>query len=118
MEADMTAALVGCVGGLGGLLTAIATYIKSKADNAEIRNDRATTAAARDADSQKLHDDVEKLKFQVDAHKNSITLLFTKSDDMAQAVNSLTTQFAVMDNKLDQLIKSVDDLKKVRRGRK
>ena len=115
---ELTAAIIAVVTGLGGLITAITAYVRSKTETETIRNERDETKVIRDQDSIKTHDAIEKLKFQVDANKNSIALLFTKSDDMSQAVNALTTQFAVMDNKLDQLIKSVDDLKKARRCRK
>ena len=114
---ELTTAIIACVTGLGGFITAITAYVRSKTETETIRSEREQTKVIRDQDSLKTHDDIEKLKFQVDANKNSITLLFTKSDDMSQAVNALTTQFAVMDSKLDQLIKSVDDLKK-RRTRK
>lgn len=102
---DLIAAIV-------SLLVAITGLIKNQSDIRKINVNRNETASARNADSQNLHDDVERLKFHVDANKQNIGLLFTKSDDMANAVSSLTTQVAVMDSKLDQLIESVNDLKK------
>lgn len=115
---ELTTAIIACVTGLGGFITAITAYIRSKTETDTIRTERDETKVIRDQDSLKMHDAIEKLKFQADANKNSIALLFTKSDAMSQAVNVLTTQFAVMDSKLDQLINSVDELKKARRGRK
>lgn len=115
---ELTTAIIAVVTGIGGLITAITAYVRSKTETETIRNERDETKVIRDQDSLQMHDAIEKLKFQVDANKNNITLLFTKSDDMSQAVNALTTQFAVMDNKLDQLIKLVDDLNKSRRCRK
>lgn len=114
---ELTTAIIACVTGLGGFITAITAYIRSKTETETIRNERDETKVIRDQDSLKMHDAIEKLKFQVQANKDSIGLLFTKSDDLTSAVNLLTTNVAVMRQKIDQVLDAVTDLKK-RRSRK
>ena len=114
---ELIAAVVGVVSGLGGLITAVTAWVQNKTENETIRNEREQTKVIRDQDSLAMHDAIEKLKFQVQANKDSIGLLFTKSDDLANAVNLLTTNVAVMGQKIDQVLDAVTDLKK-RRSRK
>ena len=108
---ELTTAIIACVTGLGGFITAITAYIRSRTETETIRNERDETKVIRDQDSLKMHDDIEKLKFRVQANKDSIGLLFTKNDDLTTAVNSLTTNVAVMGQKLDQVLNALVELK-------
>ena len=58
-----------------------------------------------------MHDAIEKLKFQVDANKNNIGLLFEKSNDAAQAIGQLNTQLAVVLERLDTVIDTLKEIK-------
>ena len=85
------------------ILGAIATYIKSRADISSIRDERATTAQARDKDSQELHDKVEKCVWDI-AHLNNSQLHTDQVlDDLRQQIGILNTSIATMSTKLDNV---------------
>lgn len=108
---ELTTAIIACVTGLGGFITAITAYVRSKTETETIRNERDETKVIRDQDSLQMHDAIEKLKFQVDANKNNIGLLFEKSNDAAQAINQLNTQLAVVLERLDTVIDTLKEIK-------
>lgn len=113
---ELSAAIVACVTGLGGLVTAITAWVQSKTEMTTLRSEREQTKVVRDQDSLKTHDDIEKLKFQVDANKNNIGLLFEKSADAVSAIGALNTQLAVVLTRLDTVTDLLKDIRDSRRG--
>lgn len=114
---EFTTAVIACVTGLGGLITAITAWVQSKTEMTTLRDEREQTKVIRDQDSLKMHDDIEKLKFRVQANKDSIGLLFEKSNDAAQAISQLNTQLAVVLERLDTVIDTLKEIKG-KKGRK
>lgn len=111
MTPTLTAAIVAFITGLGGLVTALTIYVKTKTDNEKIRAERAETCRQRDNDSQELHDAVLKLQFQSTANKDNIQLLFDLNKDNTNAINTLNTQIATVLTKIDTIIDTLNEIK-------
>lgn len=108
---EFIAAVIAVLTGFAGLLTAIALYIKSRAESASIREERKATKAIRDEDSSKMHDDILKLQFQVDQDKNNIGLLFQQLADNNKQVAVLNQQLTEVLVKMDNVITTLKELK-------
>lgn len=108
---EFVAAVIAVLMALASVLTAIAVYIKSKADVSAIREERKATKTVRDDDSQKMHDDILKLQFQVDQDKNNIGLLFQQMADNNKQVAVLNKQLAEVLVKMDNVIITLKELK-------
>lgn len=93
------------------ILGAIATYIKSRADISSIRDERATTAQARDKDSQELHDKVEKCVWDIAHLTNNQVHTDQVLDDLRQQISVLNTSLATVSTKLDTLTEAIKELK-------
>lgn len=98
MTTELWAALIGAA---VLVLTNVAALLKVWADNAKIKNDRADTKAARDRDSEELHDqclrntmDIEKLK---DENAKRDTIL----ESLRCNVNELNTNLLLLSQKLE-----------------
>ena len=116
MTPAIIAAIVGCLSGLAGLIAAVTLYVKAKteterikAETERIKVEREKTARDRNEDSDKLHDAVLKLQFEVSQHKGDIKLLFDKADD---------TQLATVLTKMDNVITALGELKEELKDRK
>ena len=108
---EIIAAVVSILMGVSGVLTAIAVYIKSRADVSAIREERKTTKSLRDEDSQKMHDDIIKLQFQSQQNKDNIGLLFQQMADSNKQVAVLNKQLAEVLVKMDNVITTLKELK-------
>ena len=97
--------------GISAVLTAIAVYIKSKAEVGAIRDERNVTKAQRDEDSQRMHDDILKLQFQSRQDKDDIGLLFTQVADSNKQIALLTRQLSEVLVKMDSVIDTLKELK-------
>lgn len=86
---------------LGGLYL----YFKFKS----IENDRNTTKVNRDNDSQVIHDDILKLKFDVTNLKGSVNLHDTLLSDFSKQINILSTNIAILTEKIDNLNNIIKD---------
>ena len=73
MDPTITALIVAATSLLGNL----GILAKVAADKVKLTTDRAATAAARDKDSQELHDKVLQLEFKSGQAKENIGLLFS-----------------------------------------
>jgi TolA-binding protein len=108
---EIIAAVVSVFMGLSGVLTAIAVYIKSRADVSAIREERKATKTFRDDDSQKMHDDIIKLQFQSQQNKDNIGLLFQQMADSNKQISVLNQQLAQVLVKMDNVILTLKELK-------
>lgn len=108
---EVIAAVIAIFSGVASVLAAIAVYIKSRAEASSIREERRVTKAMRDEDSQKMHDDILKLQFQVDQDKNNIGLLFQQMADNNKQVAVLNKQLAEVLVKMDNVITTLKELK-------
>ena len=108
---EIIAAVVSVFMGLSGVLTAIAVYIKSRADVSAIREERKATKTLRDDDSQNMHDDIIKLQFQSQQNKDNIGLLFNQVADSNKQISVLNQQLAQVLVKMDNVILTLKELK-------
>lgn len=108
MDPTITALIVAATSLVGNL----ALLVKVVTDKIKLTNDRATTAAARDKDSQVLHDKVLQLEFNAGQAKDNIGLLFTKVEDSNKQISLLNTQVAQVLTKMDSVIDGLFELKK------
>lgn len=92
-------------------LVAITGWLKAHSDIKAINSDRDNVKSIRDADSQKLHDDVLKLQFQATESKDNIKLLFDLNKDNTSAINTLNTQLATVLTKIDTIISTLNEIK-------
>ena len=108
---EFVAAVIAVLTGVAGVLTAIALYIKSKADVGSIRKERIETKAQRDEDSQKMHDDILKLQFQSRENKDDIGLLFQQVADSNKQIALMNQQLTQVLVKMDNVITTLRELK-------
>ena len=108
---EFIAAIIGVISGFGALLTAIALFIKSRAEVGSIREERKATKALRDEDSQKMHDDILKLQFQESQNRDNIGLLFQQVADSNKQIALMNQQLTQVLTKMDNVIESIRELK-------
>lgn len=108
---EFVAAVIAVLTGFAGLLTAIALYIKSRAECSSIRDERKATKTLRDEDSQKMHDDILKLQFQSRENKDDIGLLFQQMADNNKQIAIMNQQLSSVLVKMDNVIDTLKELK-------
>lgn len=108
MDPTITALVVAATSLLGNL----GILAKVTADKVKLTTDRAATAAARDKDSQELHDKVLQLEFKSGQDKENIGLLFSQVADSSKQISLLNTQLAQVLTKMDSVIETLAELKK------
>ena len=108
---EFVAAVIAVLTGFAGLLTAIALYIKSRAECCSIREERKATKAMRDDDSMKMHDDILKLQFQEQQNKDNIGLLFQQVADSNKQIALMNQQLTQVLVKMDNVITTLQELK-------
>lgn len=108
---EIIAAVVSVFMGVSGVLTAIAVYIKSRADVSAIRDERKATKTLRDEDSQKMHDDILKLQFQESQNRDNIGLLFQQVADSNKQIALMNQQLTQVLVKMDNVITTLKELK-------
>ena len=77
----------------------------------DIKKDREETKLQRDADSQNLHDMVQKNTWEINNLKMETSHRDTIIDDLRQQVNELNVNLAVVSQKLDALVEAIRELK-------
>ena len=77
----------------------------------DIKKDREETKIQRDADSQNLHDMVQKNTWEINNLKMETAHRDTIIDDLRQQVNELNINLAVVSQKLDALVEAIRELK-------
>lgn len=108
---EIIAAVVSVFMGVSAVLTAIAVYIKSRADVSAIRDERKATKTLRDEDSQKMHDDIIKLQFVSQQNKDNIGLLFQQVADSNKQIALMNQQLTQVLVKMDNVITTLKELK-------
>lgn len=108
MTTELWAALIGAI---VLLLTNTAAAIKMWTEIAKTKADRALVGARRDSDSQKLHDDVQKLTWENSRLKEDIAFVRNGLDDHQMQLSVLNTELAKVSTKLDSALDILHDLK-------
>lgn len=83
------------------LLIVVLFYIK-------IKNDRAKTKVERDNDSQKMHDDVLKLKFEVTELKGIVNLHRDKLDSIDKQLNIVNQELVKLNLTVEHLANALE----------
>ena len=99
------------IGALVLLLTNTAGLVKVWSDNTKTKADRAKVAQARDADSQDLHDKVQKAAWEIDAIKADNGHRQQVMEQLQTQINALNTTLATTNVKLDTLCDAIKELK-------
>lgn len=105
MDLTLTAAII-------GFILAATALVKQITDNLKLKAAREETAKLRDADSQRLHDDVLKHTMQIAQLRDTIALHNTVMTDMQQAMSELNVNCAKLSVVVEQLADTVKELKK------
>jgi predicted nuclease with TOPRIM domain len=112
MTTELWAALIGAV---VLLLTNTAAAIKLWAEVQKTKADRAEVGAKRDADSQALHDTVQKLTWENARLKEDTQFMKSGLDDHQMQLSVLNTELAKVSTKLDSALDILHDLKEGQR---
>lgn len=105
------------IGALALLATNTAGLVKVWMDNAKTKSDRIRTAQVRDADSQDLHDKVQKAVWEIDAIKADNGHRQQVMEQLQTQINALNTTLATTNVKLDTLCDAIKELKGGRKKR-
>ena len=105
MTTELWAALIG----------AVVLLITNTAGLIKVIADRRSTKIDRDADSQKLHDDVQKIKWENSRLKEDLAMTRTTLDDHQLQLTTMTTELAKVATKLDSALEILHDLKDSRK---
>ena len=100
------------IGAIVAFLLALTTLVKVITDKIKLNNERAATKAARDADSQELHDKVLKLEFVTTALKDNQALNATAIDDLRDQTATLNVNVVKLDMNIANLTEAIKELKK------
>jgi hypothetical protein len=93
------------------LVTNLAGLIKLWGDLAKQKADRADTKAARDKDSQELHDKVLKHDFAISQLKDAQSLQATVVDDLRDQCSALNANIVKLDTNVANLTEAIKELK-------
>lgn len=108
MTGEQIAAVVGavvlCLGNL-------AAWLKTASDVAKQKADRLLTKETRDADSQALHDAVQKAVWDIQLLKDNAQHRDTLIEDLQKQINALNSTLAVTNVQLNTLVEAIKDLK-------
>ena len=108
MTGEQIAAVVGavvlCLGNL-------AAWLKTASDVAKQKADRLLTKQNRDADSQELHDDVQKAVWDIKLLKDNAQHRDTLIEDLQKQINALNSTLAVTNTQLHTLVDAIRELK-------
>lgn len=108
MTGEQIAAVVGavvlCLGNL-------AAWLKTASDVAKQKADRLLTKETRDADSQELHDAVQKAVWDIQLLKDNAQHRDTLIEDLQKQINALNSTLAVTNVQLNTLVEAIKDLK-------
>lgn len=108
MTGEQIAAVVGavvlCLGNL-------AAWLKTASDVAKQKADRLLTKETRDADSQELHDAVQKAVWDIQLLKDNAQHRDTLIEDLQKQINALNSTLAVTNTQLHTLVDVIKDLK-------
>ena len=107
----MTAAIIGVITGLGGLIAAITAWVKAKTETERIRAERAETCKSRDEDSQRMHDELIRLTCKSEEQEKNIKVLFEQSIKNSNDISELGKQHAEVMVQLKNILETLKEIK-------
>lgn len=104
MDMEMGAALL-------ALVIALTNWIKGQTDVSKIKSDRAETKAVRDADSQRMHDELIRMQCEQKNQSDNIKVLFEKSVDNSKQITELTSQLREVIVQMKLILDTLKEIK-------
>jgi hypothetical protein len=104
----------GLIGAVILLLTNTAAAVKLWGEVQKTKADRALVGARRDADSQELHDTVQKLTWENARLKEDVQFMKSGLDDHQMQLSVLNTELAKVSTKLDSALEILRDQKEAK----
>ena len=108
----ITAAIIGLITGVGGLVTALTVYVKAKSETEKIRQERLATSQSRDNDSQELHDAVQRNMWDIQQLKDGADHRDKLIEDLQKQINTLNSTLAVTNVQLTSLVDVIKEMKR------
>lgn len=111
MTPQLIAAIVACLMGIAGLVGAITAWVKAKTSTEQIRAERLRTKESRDSEAKELRDQILKNTWEINQLKDNAKHNETLIDDLRAQVASVNTEVAKALVKLDEIARSILELK-------
>lgn len=118
MDAQLTVAIIACLGALTTLAGAVTLYVKQKTENAkrksqieEIVTDREKVARERDERERLLRDALQKAEWEIVRLKEQQSLLDTKMTEQSKVSGLLNVEIVKLGTKLDQVLDTLKEMK-------
>ncbi len=125
MDAQLTVAIIACLGALTTLAGAVTLYVKQKTENAkrksqieEIVTDREKVARERDERERLLRDALQKAEWEIVRLKEQQSLLDTKMTEQSKVSGILNVEIVKMGTKLDQVLETLKEMKEEKKEEK
>lgn len=107
----LTATIVACISGFGGLGTAVTAWVKSKAEVEKVRAERVITGKQRDEDAQKMHDDMIRMQCKQAEFESNQKILFEQSIKHGNDISELSKQHAEVMVTLKNILETLKEIK-------
>lgn len=118
MDAQLTVAIIACLGALTTLAGAVTLYVKQKTENekrknqiAEIVADREKVARERDERERLIRDSLQKAEWEIVRLKEQQTLLDAKVTEQSKVSGLLNVEIVKLGTKLDQVLDTLKEMK-------
>lgn len=125
MDAQLTVAIIACLGALTTLAGAVTLYVKQKTENekrkaqiAEIVADREKVARERDERERLIRDNLQKAEWEIVRLKEQQSLLDTKMTEQSKVSGILNVEIVKMGTKLDQVLETLKEMKEEKKEEK
>lgn len=111
MNAEIITGIVACLMGIAGLIAAITAWIKAKTSTEQIKAERLRTKESRDSEAKELRDQILRNTWEINQLKDEAKHNETLVDDLRNQISSVNTELARALVKLDEIAKSIMELK-------
>lgn len=118
MDAQLTVAIIACLGALTTLAGAVTLYVKQKTENAkrksqidEIVADREKVSRERDERERLLRDSLQKAEWEIVRLKEQQALLDAKVTEQSKVSGLLNVEIVKLGTKLDQVLDTLKEMK-------
>lgn len=118
MDAQLTVAIIACLGALTTLAGAVTLYVKQKTENekrkaqiAEIVADREKVARERDERERLIRDSLQKAEWEIVRLKEQQALLDAKVTEQSKVSGLLNVEIVKLGTKLDQVLDTLKEMK-------
>ena len=111
MTPQLIAAIVACLMGIAGLVGAITAWVKAKTSTEQIRAERLRTKESRDSEAKELRDQILRNTWEINQLKENAKHNETLVDDLRAQVAAVNTEVAKALVKLDEIARSILELK-------